>query len=125
MPSKPPKPLPIRDTPVANPHRDALATRTSRSIDPLVHSSFREALLVSGIWLAAMIWSLSVCYSMGYKQTAADLRLVLGFPDWIFWGIVIPWITCTIVSCVFGAIYVRDGDLGADPEENDEPGLGG
>lgn len=105
MPTEPPKPY--------------------RSIDPLVHSSFREALLVSGIWLGAMIWSLSVCYLMGYDRPAADLKLVLGFPDWVFWGIVVPWLTCTVVSCIFGALFVRDGDLGIDLEETDELGLGG
>ncbi len=97
----------------------------TRKTDPLVHSSIREAILVTGIWLAAAIWSISVCYTMGYHRAADDLKLVLGFPDWIFWGVVIPWTTCTIVSIVFGLIFVRDGDLGKDIEDADDLGLGG
>lgn len=97
----------------------------SRNTDPLVHSAFREALLVVGIWLAAGVWSISVCYRMGYHRRIEDLKLVLGFPDWVFWGIVVPWVTCTLVSIVFGAIFVRDGDLGQDLEDTDDLGLGG
>jgi hypothetical protein len=96
-----------------------------RNTDPLVHSAFREALLVTGIWLTAAVWSISVCYSMGYHRSVKDLRLVLGFPDWVFWGIVVPWIACTVLSIVFGIVFVRDGDLGRDLEDTDDLGLGG
>ncbi len=99
--------------------------QSSRSIDPLVHSSFLEAMLVSGIWLSAMIWSISVCYLMGYNRPPGELTLVLGFPDWVFWGIVVPWLTCTVVSCVFAVLFVRDGDLGTDLDDTDDLGLGG
>lgn len=94
-------------------------------VDPLVRSAFREALLVSGIWFTAAVWSITVCYTMGYRQTPAELRLVLGFPDWIFYGIVVPWTTCTVISCWFGLVFVRDGDLGVEVPNEDDLGLGG
>ncbi|MFN9719747.1 MAG: DUF997 family protein [Planctomycetota bacterium] len=97
----------------------------TQKADPLVQSSLREALIVSSLWLGAAIWSIGTCYSMGYHRKAEDLRLVLGFPDWIFWGIVIPWTTCTIISIGFGLLFVRDGDLGQDVEDADDLGLGG
>ena len=97
----------------------------TRKTDPLVHSSFREALLVAGIWLAAAVWSISVSYKMGYHRSVDDLKLVLGFPDWVFWGVVVPWSACTVVSIVFGLIFVRDGDLGQELEDTDDLGLGG
>jgi hypothetical protein len=112
----------VRRTIFTPPHEPSSMTRKT---DPLVHSSIREAILVTGIWLAAAIWSISVCYAMGYHRAADDLKLVLGFPDWIFWGVVIPWTTCTVVSIVFGLIFVRDGDLGKDIEDADDLGLGG
>ena len=101
------------------------APPSTRKTDPLLHACFREAMLVSGIWLVAMTWSILVCYQMGYNRPAGSLKIVLGFPDWIFWGIVVPWITCAVISCVFGVVFVRDGDLGTDLEETDELGLGG
>ena len=94
-------------------------------LDPLVRSSLREALMVSGIWFGAMVWSVSVCAWMGYGRSVEDLKLVLGFPDWIFWGIVVPWLSCTVISWIFGAWFVNDGELGKDVEAADDLGLGG
>ncbi len=101
------------------------STPATADIDPLVHSSLREAMIVSSIWFSAMVWSITVCWTMGYGRTKDGLKLVFGFPDWIFWGIVVPWLTCTAVSWIFGAWFVRDGELGRDVEDADELGLGG
>jgi len=92
--------------------------------DPLVRSSLREAILVTGIWFTAMVWSITVCYRMGYNRNVEDLKLVFGFPDWIFWGIVVPWCACTIASCLFSAYFFREGYLGEDRDDTDELGLG-
>ncbi|MEN9555964.1 MAG: hypothetical protein RLZZ232_2250 [Planctomycetota bacterium] len=93
--------------------------------DPLVRSSLREALIVTLIWLAALGWSVGVSASMGYDRRPEDLKLIWGFPDWIFWGVVIPWLTCAVVSWLFGAFFVRDGELGQDLGDTDDLGLGG
>ena len=51
---------------------------------------------------------------------------VLGFPDWVFWGILAPWSACVVFSFWFGATFMRDEDLGEElPEQEDELGLGG
>jgi hypothetical protein len=49
------------------------------------------------------------------------VQFLLGFPSWIFWGVVLPWFACTVFSLYFGAFLVRDEDLGADIEAADEP----
>jgi hypothetical protein len=94
-------------------------------LDPLVRSAFREALVVSLIWLCAMVWSVGVSWWLGYGRTAQDLRLVLGFPEWVFWGIVVPWVTCAVISWLFAVWFVRDGELGEDVADADDLGLGG
>ncbi len=96
-----------------------------RQQDPVVSSSFREAIVVISVWFIAMIWTISVCYSMGYNRPVEDLKFVYGFPDWVFWGIVVPWCTCTVVSCLFSALLFREGALGEDVENTDDLGLGG
>ena len=98
---------------------------TDDQIDPLVKSSWREALIVSGIWAAVMLWVVGVSTSLGYSAQPGTPRLVLGFPAWVFWGIVTPWIVCTAVSCWFGAFFVRDGELGQDLQDADDLGIGG
>jgi hypothetical protein len=49
------------------------------------------------------------------------VKFVLGFPDWIFYGVALPWWVCTVISLAFGAFVVKDEDLGADTEAEDEP----
>ena len=94
--------------------------------DPVVRSGRREALVVVGIWLVAAAYSLTTCYRMGYNRPIEDLKLIWGFPDWTFWGVVVPWVVCVVISWVFGAMFVRDAHLGEElPEDNDELGLGG
>lgn len=93
--------------------------------DPVVRTARREALLVVGIWLVAIIYSISTCYWLGYNRPAAEAKLVWGFPDWIFWGVVAPWVICSGIAWAFGARFVHDSHLGEElPEETDELGLG-
>src|SRR4029453_11109224 len=74
--------------------------------DPVLTSARREALLVLAIWLVACVSSIGICYWLGYGRDVATLTYVLGFPDWIFWGIIVPWTggtgLCLVVPlCVF------------------------
>jgi hypothetical protein len=81
-------------------------------------SSRREASLSFGIWLLACVYSISVCYRWGYGRDAATLTYVLGFPDWVFWGVVAPWSICTLLCFVMAYFAIQDEDLGeAQPEE--------
>ena len=82
--------------------------------DPVLRSARREALVVLVVWLVAMGYVVGYCAMHGYDRTEADLKFVLGFPDWIFWGIVVPWTICVFFSFYFGATFMRDEDLGAD-----------
>ena len=94
--------------------------------DPLVHSARREALLVVSVWLMALVYSITTCYRLGYDRPIEELQLVLGFPEWVFWGIVVPWVICTVFAWYFGASFIRDEHLGEDLDETeDELGLGG
>jgi hypothetical protein len=99
---------------------------SSSTEDPVLRSARREAIVVFCIWLTAMIYTVTYCYLNGYGRTAEGLTFVLGFPDWVFWGIVAPWSVCVVLSWWFGATFMRDEDLGEElPEQEDELGLGG
>lgn len=90
---------------------------TARREDPVLTSSRREALLVVAIWAVACSYSVGVCYAWGYDRDAATLTYVLGFPDWIFWGIVVPWTACTLICFVLAYFVIADDDLGAEQAE--------
>jgi Protein of unknown function (DUF997) len=93
-----------------------------RREDPVLTSSRREAWLVFGIWLLACLYSIGVCYRLGYGRDADTLTYLLGFPDWIFWGVVTPWTVCTAICFVMAYFVITDDDLG---EVREEESLGG
>jgi hypothetical protein len=89
----------------------------SRHEDPVLVSSRREAWLVLGIWLVACVYSIGVCYRYGYGREWTTLTYVVGFPDWIFWGVIVPWSVCTALSFWLAYFVIRDEDLGEEREE--------
>jgi hypothetical protein len=93
------------DMPAAAPHRP----------DPVLKSARREALIVFATWIVAMAYTIGYCARYGYGRTAADIKYVLGFPDWVFWGIVVPWGLCVVLSWLFASVVMTDEDLGDDP----------
>ncbi len=91
------------------------------SEDPLLRSARREALVVGVTWVCAMSWSVGYCAWFGYGRSIDGLTFVWGIPDWVFWGIVAPWLACIAFSFFFGARFMGDDDLGRDDGANDEP----
>jgi hypothetical protein len=90
---------------------------TDRHEDPVLTNARREALLVFAIWLASCVYSITVCYRLGYGRDVTTLTYILGFPDWIFWGVVTPWTVCTVLSFVLSYFVIRDDELGEEQAE--------
>jgi hypothetical protein len=90
---------------------------TDRPEDPVLTSARREAVLVFFIWLIACVYSVTVCFYLGYGRDVTTLKYVLGFPDWIFWGIVVPWTVCTGLCLVLATFVITDEDLGEEQTE--------
>ncbi|MFN0195544.1 MAG: DUF997 family protein [Planctomycetaceae bacterium] len=88
--------------------------------DPILVSSRREAVIVLVVFLIALFWSVMTSYTLGYNIKAEELTYVLGFPHWVFWGIIVPWGTMIVFSLLFGAFLVRDEDLGPELEEQSD-----
>lgn len=100
----------------------------ARQEDRLLVSARREALVALAIWLVAGTYSLTFCYLFGYApaagavaaenaaEAAQNLRLVLGMPWWVFWGVVVPWLACTVLHAWFAFGFMGDETLGAEQE---------
>lgn len=94
---------------------------TESNEHPLLKSARREAVGALAIWLVTTIYCIGYCCMYGYLRNPSDpngfgrdpasLTYILGFPDWIFWGIVVPWGACTIVSGLFAFCFMKDADL--------------
>ena len=90
--------------------------------DPLVRSARREALVVMLIWLCAMLYTVLYCYVYGYHRPPETLTYILGFPDWVVWGILAPWGVCLLLSYWFGYVFMHDTELGKADEVAGEGG---
>jgi hypothetical protein len=71
------------------------------------------------VWALALVWSVTAAYIGGYGRDPADMALILGMPDWVFWSVAAPWGVCLLFSTWFCFRYVADDPLGADAA--DEP----
>lgn len=88
--------------------------------DPALTSARHEAIVVGIACACAMLYTVGYCAVNGYGRKIEDLTYVLGFPDWIFWGIVVPWGVSILFSIYFGAFYMQDADLGVDLEGSED-----
>ena len=91
----------------------------------LLASARREAVVTATVWLAALVYTVGYCVRHGYGRAADSVTYWYGFPDWIFWGIVVPWLLATLVTAWFTFSYVEDHVLGDDDTEHvtDDPDL--
>jgi hypothetical protein len=85
--------------------------------DPVVKAARREACLALAMWVAAMGYTVTYCYLNGYGRSVESLRFVLWFPDWVFWGIVVPWVLCVLLSIPFAFRLMGDESLGEEMDE--------
>ena len=87
--------------------------------DPTYRNARREAIIIGLIWLASTIYCCAYCYLFGYTsperpKTAADIAPIWGIPSWVLWGVMAPWIVCTLITFWFAGVYMADDDLGQD-----------
>jgi hypothetical protein len=85
--------------------------------DPMVRACRREAALVALIACAATAYSVGYCACFGYGQVGEPIRFVLGFPSWVFWGIVAPWGVCVLIAGWFSGWFMSDEELGEVRED--------
>ena len=90
--------------------------------DPLLTSARREAIAAMIVWLCTLVYTITYCYSYGTNRTPENLTFVYGFPDWIWWGVVVPWVSCLGISTVFAFWIIQDQPLGVDEDEEADLG---
>ncbi len=87
--------------------------------DPVFLNSRREAIVIAGLWFAALLWTVPYCYTFGYQppDDPEQLQTVMGMPSWVFWGIAAPWGVCSLATIFLCLSCIRDDDLGEAPED--------
>ncbi|MCI0464700.1 MAG: hypothetical protein L0Z62_47865 [Gemmataceae bacterium] len=102
----------------------------------LFRNARREAILVGVVWFLALTWTVGYCWLHGYQhepdswvvqqglarsRTAQDFQHFGGIPDWVFIGILIPWLICSAFTIGF-CLGMKDDDLGTEVEEDASEG---
>src|SRR5712692_7167995 len=83
----------------------------------LLRHARREGLLLMIVWALALAWSVGYSYAFAYDRKAEEIVLILGMPDWVCWGIAVPWLACVGFTTWFCFFCMADDDLGHDPDE--------
>jgi len=96
--------------------------------DPVYVAARREALVIVGLFALFFIWSVGVCYAIGFISAEpadaakpVEVATVLGMPTWIFWGILMPWLAVDLVAVWFCFSFMTDDDLGEDIDAGSPP----
>lgn len=89
-----------------------------------------EARLAAAVFLVAFLGCASVIAMLGYPapgERPPEPVLIWGIPQWVFWGLFVPWLVLIGVTWWFALFFLRDDEPvmpfpGHQPEasENDE-----
>ena len=75
-----------------------------------------------------MAWTVPYCYLFGYDNDPETIRITLGMPSWVLWGVAVPWLAATVFSCWFALCYMKDdpldGESGAEEGQPARPSAG-
>ena len=84
----------------------------------VLRSSRREALFVAVMWVLFCAITVGVSALLGYRKDAVP-QLILGMPAWVFWGVITPWMVCTLITVWYAFFGIRDEDLGEEAAGED------
>ncbi len=87
-------------------------------MDPVVTHAYREAVVVLAVWLVGIAWTVGYCAITGYNVPPEQIQITLGMPNWIFWGILVPWILIVLFTIWFGLFYIVDDELVRGQDES-------
>jgi hypothetical protein len=93
-------------------------------LDPVYRNSLRECRLILFVLGACLLWTVGYSWYHGYRSPSEPLKLTLGIPSWVFWGVLVPWGVATALSVAFGLFWMVDEPLGEENEESEDMPVG-
>ena len=57
--------------------------------------------------------------SFNRDPESVTFPLGLGIPDWVFYGILLPWIVCIVLSFWYGLFFFAEDDLSEGAADGD------
>lgn len=110
-----------RNQPMSPPadHQSA-SSASSPGEGRLLRTARREAIVVFAIWLAAITYTVGYSYTFGYDRAEATITYIYGVPDWVMWGVVLPWGVSTVAAVWFAMFFMTDEPLGDEQAPGDD-----
>ena len=95
----------------------AAPTGDEQQFDTVYLNSRREAVIIFGVWVVCLLWSVPYCYIFCYPPGDAEFNpdtfsMIWGVPSWVCWGILFPWGASNLFTIWFCFFYMQDDDLG-------------
>ena len=84
-------------------------------------SDVREAAISMAAAAVVLVVTIFVAVRWGYGRAPESVGFVLGIPDWIFWGVLVPWALVTAFTGWFSLRHMKDEDLGVEEDEEGAP----
>ena len=76
-------------------------THPSNAETRCLRQSRRELWLILLAWLGCALWVIGYCSLNAYDLAPEEVATLLGFPDWVFWGVVTPWMVANAFTFSF------------------------
>ena len=68
--------------------------------------------------LGCALWVIGYCSLNAYDLAPEEVATLLGFPDWVFWGVVTPWMVANGFTFWF-CLRALKNDEDEDSEDDD------
>jgi len=79
--------------------------------DPRYKQCNKEALVTVGIFIANIILIGVIPMLIGYNVPGDQVNIILGFPDWFFYGCIVGLIALSLLIILVVKIFFKDMDL--------------
>lgn len=90
----------------------------------------KEAGLAAAVFVLAFLCCVSIISGLGYPapgERPQEPALIRGIPEWVIWGLFVPWLVLLGVTWWFALFFLRDDEpllpfpgQQADGSENDQ-----
>ena len=92
------------------------------NLDASFRQSRKEFLTMVVAWGVFALWSATYVGLNGSQEEGESLRLVLGMPHWVVFGILVPWVFGLGFTIWFALCFMKDTDLESIEEGGNEGG---
>lgn len=75
-------------------------------MEPSYRRTLKEAIVAALLWLGAGVWVISVSYWLG---SGRPVRSIAGIPNWVVWGVLLPWVTLFLLHSWYSLFFLQDG----------------